>query len=182
MICDDDEMRTRILILESILILVFVYQQPSGVLATAEKYFSHQELPSFTDLYLICCQLSEISRSWVCYKIMELEHVVEAVCYWSSPTHTASNKSDLYRKTGRRKIYMEVKHLKHIYYSGFYRIFQVVFKHFQATTRLMTPSNNWYSPRPGHSPRFDPRKLRDSMKRNLSTVILVSLTVSENVM
>ena len=92
-------MRTRILILELILILVFVYQQPSGVLATAEKYFFHQEWPSFTDLYLICCQLSEISRSWVCYKRLELEHVIEAVGYWTSPTHTASNNSDLYWKT-----------------------------------------------------------------------------------
>ena len=37
-------------------------------------------------------------------------------------------------------------------------------------------SNIWYSPRPGHSPRFDPKKLRESMKLNLSTEVFFTLT------
>ena len=37
-------------------------------------------------------------------------------------------------------------------------------------------SNIWYSPRPGHSPRFDPKKLRESMKLNLSTEVFLTLT------
>ena len=39
-------------------------------------------------------------------------------------------------------------------------------------------SNIWYSPRPGHSPRFDPKKLRESMKLNLSTEVFFTLTSS----
>ena len=35
----------------------------------------------------------------------------------------------------------------------------------------------WYRPSPGHSPRFDPKKLRDSMKLNWSTETLLTLTL-----
>ena len=41
-------------------------------------------------------------------------------------------------------------------------------------------SSIWYSPRPGHSPRFDPKKLRESMKLNLSTEVFFTLTSSLN--
>ena len=34
---------------------------------------------------------------------------------------------------------------------------------------LLNNSNIWYRPRPGHSPRFDPRKFKNVMKLNLST-------------
>ena len=43
------------------------------------------------------------------------------------------------------------------------------------------PSIIWYSPRPGHSPRFDPKKLRESMKLNLSTEVFFTLTSSLNI-
>ena len=42
-------------------------------------------------------------------------------------------------------------------------------------------SSIWYSPRPGHSPRFDPKKLRESMKLNLSTEVFLTLTSSLNI-
>ena len=42
-------------------------------------------------------------------------------------------------------------------------------------SRIKTaPSIIWNNPIPGHNPRFDPRKLRDSMKLNWSTVMLVT--------
>ena len=44
----------------------------------------------------------------------------------------------------------------------------------------MIHSSIWYSPRPGHSPRFDPKKLRESMKLNLSTEVFFTLTSSLN--
>ena len=44
------------------------------------------------------------------------------------------------------------------------------------TNNDMAPSNNWKSPMPGHNPRLDPRKLRDSMKSNLSTVTFLMFT------
>ena len=37
-------------------------------------------------------------------------------------------------------------------------------------------SSTWYSPRPGHRPRFDPKKFRDLVKLNWSTEILFTLT------
>ena len=39
----------------------------------------------------------------------------------------------------------------------------------------------WNNPRPGHSPRFDPKKLRESMKLNLSTEVFFTLTSSLNI-
>ena len=45
--------------------------------------------------------------------------------------------------------------------------------------KIPTPtvqSNIWYSPSPGHSRRFDPKKLRESMKLNLSTEVFFTLT------
>ena len=41
-------------------------------------------------------------------------------------------------------------------------------------------SSNWNNPKPGHSPRFDPKKLRESMKLNLSTEVFLTLTSSLN--
>ena len=38
-------------------------------------------------------------------------------------------------------------------------------------------SSIWYKPIPGHSPRFDPKKFRESMKLNRSTVVFLSLTL-----
>ena len=41
------------------------------------------------------------------------------------------------------------------------------------------PTNHWSiwsSPRPGHRPRLDPKKLRESMKLNWSTVVFLTLT------
>ena len=40
------------------------------------------------------------------------------------------------------------------------------------------PSSIWYSPSPGHSPRFDPKKLRAATKLNLSTEVFLTLTSS----
>ena len=45
-----------------------------------------------------------------------------------------------------------------------------------ATTIPTNHSIIWWSPRPGHRPRFDPRKLRESMKLNWSTVVFLTLT------
>ena len=45
-----------------------------------------------------------------------------------------------------------------------------------ATTIPTIHSSIWWSPRPGHRPRFDPRKLRESMKLNWSTVVFLTLT------
>ena len=42
-------------------------------------------------------------------------------------------------------------------------------------------SSIWYNPRPGHSPRFDPKKLRESRKLNLSTEVFFTLTSSLNI-
>ena len=39
-----------------------------------------------------------------------------------------------------------------------------------------TQSIIWWSPRPGHSPRFDPKKLRESMKLNWSTEVFLTRT------
>ena len=39
-------------------------------------------------------------------------------------------------------------------------------------------SSIWNMPRPGHSPRFDPKKLRESKKLNLSTEVTFTLTSS----
>ena len=42
------------------------------------------------------------------------------------------------------------------------------------------PTNHWSiwsSPRPGHRPRFDPRKLRESMKLNWSMEVFLTLTL-----
>ena len=41
-------------------------------------------------------------------------------------------------------------------------------------------SNIWNNPRPGHSPRFEPRKFRDSEKLNWSNVVFLISTLSEN--
>ena len=47
-----------------------------------------------------------------------------------------------------------------------------------AVSILMTHSSIWYRPSPGHRPRLDPRKFRDSKKLNWSTEVLVTLTFS----
>ena len=41
-------------------------------------------------------------------------------------------------------------------------------------------SSIWKTPRPGHSPMLDPKKLRESMKLNLSTEVFLTLTLSLN--
>ena len=41
-------------------------------------------------------------------------------------------------------------------------------------------SNIWNNPMPGQSPRFDPRKLRDSERLNLSNVVFLISILSEN--
>ena len=45
-----------------------------------------------------------------------------------------------------------------------------------ATTIPTSHSSIWCSPRPGHSPRFDPKKLRESRKLNLSTEVFLTRT------
>ena len=45
-----------------------------------------------------------------------------------------------------------------------------------ATTIPTSHSNIWCSPRPGHSPKFDPKKLREVRKLNWSTEVFLTRT------
>ena len=66
--------------------------------------------------------------------------------------------------------------ISNLFYSPRHDGKLILFKTLYATNNDMAPSNNWNSPMPGHNPRFDPRKLRDSMKSNLSTVTFLMFT------
>ena len=70
-------------------------------------------------------------------------------------------------------------------YSFLYLLYlnnnEVIFTHIFST--IASPAHHssiWYRPRPGHSPRFDPRKLSEPMKLNWSTEVFLTLTFSLN--
>ena len=69
-----------------------------------------------------------------------------------------------------------------IYQFYFYRKKEVIFLQSCLIKSIPTmDSRIWNSPSPGHRPRLDPKKLRESMKLNLSTDVFLSLTSVLNI-